>query len=322
MQLRPLGPTDLRVSPLGLGCWQFSEGRGLVGGYWPALAPEVTRAIVSSSLAGGINWFDTAEAYGRGRSEAALARALKQAGKAPGDVVVATKWSPFLRTASSLASNVESRLAYLDGFGIDLFQIHMPFGALSSHRAQMEAMADLLAAGKIGAVGVSNFSAAQMRHCHAVLKERGVALASNQVRYSLLDRRIESNGVLDAAEELGVTVIAYSPLAQGLLSGKFHADPDAIRRRPGPRRYLGQFRRSGLAKSAPVIEALRDIAGRYGATPSQVALNWLVSFHGETVVAIPGASKLRHAVENVGSMTFELTPAERKKLDEMTRPFV
>ncbi len=322
MNTRELGRTGIEISPLGLGCWQFSEGKGLVGGFWPALPPDVVQGIVHTSLAGGITWFDTAEAYGGGKSEAALARALKAEGKAPGSVVVATKWMPFGRTAGNIGKTIGDRLRYLDGYPIDLYQVHQAMGALATHAAEMDAMADLVEAAKVKSVGISNFNASQMRTCHEALAKRGLPLASNQMKYSLLDRRIEGNGVMDAAKELGVTIIAYSPLAQGLLSGKFHDDPSLIKNRPGPRKWMPAFRDSGLERSKPVVEVVRRIAERHGVTPSQVALNWLVTFHGDTVVAIPGASKVKHAEENVGALSFQLSDAELAEIDEVSRPFI
>ena len=254
-ELRPLGRSSLAVSAIGLGCWQFSEGHGIAGAFWPALPQETANQIVAASLAGGIDWFDTAEMYGGGRSEAALARALTAADRRNGDVVVATKWWPVLRTAGDLRATISERRARLAPFDIDLYQVHQLY-SLSSIAAQMDAMADLVAAGAIRTVGVSNFSAAGMRAAHAALAARGLPLISNQVRYSLLDRRIESNGVLEVARALGVTIIAWSPLAQGLLTGKFHREPDLVRTRPGPRRWLAGFRRRGLERSRPLVEAL------------------------------------------------------------------
>jgi aryl-alcohol dehydrogenase-like predicted oxidoreductase len=320
MHPRKLGRSDIEISPLGLGCWQFSEGRGLVGGFWEALPPSTVEEIIDASIRGGINWFDTAEAYGNGRSEQALAAALTRLGKKPGDVVVATKWMPFPRFASSIGATIGTRLSSLSPFGIDLHQIHQPY-SLATIDAEAEAMAKLVHEGKIKTVGVSNFSARQMRAMHAALARRGVALVSNQMPYSLLRRGIESNGVLAAAKELGITLIAYSPLAQGLLSGKFHEDPSLIKGRVGPRKYLPGFRARGLEKSRPLIEELKKIALAHGATPSQVALNWLVSFHGDTVVAIPGASKRRQAEENTGTMDFTLTPDELRRIDELSQRF-
>jgi aryl-alcohol dehydrogenase-like predicted oxidoreductase len=317
---RRLGRTSIETTPIGLGCWQFSGGSGPVGGYWETLPPVTVDEIVAAALAGGIDWFDTAEIYGRGRSEEALAHALTAAGRKNGDVVVATKWWPVPRTASSIRTTIDERLRRLGGFSIDLHQVHQPF-SFSPVASQMEAMADLVAAKKIRAVGVSNFSAAAMRRAHTALARRGIPLASNQVRYSLIDRRIESNGILAAAKELGVTIIAYSPLGQGILSGKFHDDPALIRKRPGPRRFLPLFRTRGLARSRPLVDEVRKVAAARGATPSQVALNWLLHFHGETVVAIPGATRPRHAEEAAEAMGFRLTPEEMSRLDERSRPF-
>jgi len=320
VQKRRLGRSDVDISIVGLGCWQFSESTGLAGGYWEALSAQTVEEIVGASLRGGINWFDTAEIYGRGRSERALAGALTRLGKKPGEVVIATKWWPFPRTASSIVSTIDDRLACLSPFGIDLHQIHHSF-ALATVGAQANAMGDLLQAGKIRTVGVSNFSARRMRAAHAALAKRGFSLASNQMQYSLLDRRIESNGVLAACKELGITLIAYSPLAQGVLSGKFHDDPSLILR-TGPRKFMPNFRARGLERSRPLVEELKKIAAAHGATPSQVALNWLAHFHGETVVVIPGATKGRHAEENVGSMGFTLTPDELRRIDELSRQFL
>jgi aryl-alcohol dehydrogenase-like predicted oxidoreductase len=317
---RSLGRSPITISPIGLGCWQFAGGRGVSGGYWQALSQETMNQIVAASLAAGITWFDTAEVYGGGRSETALATALTAAGKKNGDVVVATKWWPMFRTAGNIKSTFAERLARLAPFGIDLHQIHQPF-ALASTAAQMRAMADLVADHKIRAVGVSNFSAARMRAAHRALAARGTPLVSNQVRYNLLDRRIETNGTLNTAKELGVTIIAYSPLAQGILSGKFHRDPNIIRSRPGPRKWMAAFRGRGLARSRPLVAALEEIARAHGATPSQVALNWLLHFHGDTVVVIPGATSATQAAENARAINFRLDDTELNSLDELSRPF-
>jgi aryl-alcohol dehydrogenase-like predicted oxidoreductase len=307
------------VSPIGLGCWQFSQGHGLGGKFWGMMTDDKIKEVVRISLQGGINWFDTAEAYGWGASERALARALKALGRSPGEVVVATKWHPLFRTARSIPKTIGARIDCLDGYPIDLFQVHNPL-SFSSIEAQMAAMAGLVEEGKIRAVGVSNFSARQMRKAHAALAGRGFRLISNQVRFSLLDREIETNGILDTARELGVSIIAYSPLAQGILSGKFHADPSLIRRTPGFRKYLGAFKTRGLEKSRPLIEALRDVAAKHAATLSQVALNWAAAVHGDQVVAIPGASSPAQAAENAGALSFSLTREDLELLDRVSRP--
>lgn len=318
---RSLGSTGIPVSPIGLGCWQFSGGEGVAGRYWPAIPRETVTEIVRLSLEGGVDWFDTAEAYGRGRSETSLATALQDLGWKAGSVAIATKWYPLLRTAGSIRRTIGERLSHLSPYGIDLHQIHVGVGSFSSKRAQVEAMAGLVDAGLIRAVGVSNFSARAMRLAARVLERHGLPLASNQVRYSLLDRRIETNGVLAAAGEIGATIIAYSPLAQGLLSGKFHRDPESVKRLAGPRRFQGLFRSRGLRRSAPVVAALEAIAAERHVTPAQVALRWLIDAHGELVVAIPGASNERQARENAGALDFELSPGEIETLDRASRAF-
>ena len=316
----PLGQSSIRISAIGLGCWQFSGGKGFIGGWWQEVPQAMVDQIVAASLTAGVNWFDTAELYGGGRSESALAKALTAAGKKNGDVLVASKWWPLWRTAGSIKATITERQACLSPFGIDLYQIHQPW-AFSSIAAQMNAMADLADAGQIQMVGVSNFSSAQMREAHAALAARGISLVSNQVHYSLLRRRIENNGVLATAKELGITIIAYSPLAQGLLTGKFHRNPTLIRSRPGPRKWIPEFRQRGLERSRMLVTALEQIAEAHQATPAQVALNWLVNFHGETVVAIPGATSVIQADENAGTLRIQLSMAELKQLDELSRMF-
>ncbi len=194
LPMRTLGWTGIPITPIGLGLMEFSGGGGWLGKLFPVIPQEDKDAIVKAAIDGGINWFDTAELYGSGVSEASLATALKAAGRADGDVVVATKWWPMFRTARNIRRTIGTRLGFLDGFSISVYMVHQPFG-FSSVEAEMEAMADLVEAGRIRSVGVSNFSAERMRRAHAVLQKRGLPLAVNQMRYSLLDRSIEQNGV-------------------------------------------------------------------------------------------------------------------------------
>ncbi|MFA5374624.1 MAG: aldo/keto reductase [Dehalococcoidia bacterium] len=315
MQKRRLGRTDIYITPIGLGTWQLSEGQGFHKYMWAGISAETTNSIIKTALDGGISWFDTAEIYGNGRSEKGLASALKAAGKNNGDVVIATKWWPLMRRASSIRNTIDERLSCLKPFAIDLYQVHNPY-SFASIGAQMNAMADLCEAGKIRSIGVSNFSAKMMRKAHDVLARRGVSLASNQVKYNLLARGIEDNGVLDAAKELGITIICYSPLEMGLLSGKFHNDPNLLRSRPrGRRNAIGKK----LEASRPLIDVLSKIAEAHGATVSQVALSWLVTFSGDMVVAIPGASKPKHAEESAGAMKVALTCEEMERIDRVAR---
>ncbi len=242
IQMRPLGKTDILVTPIGLGVMELSGGGGLLGHMFPVIPQEEKNAIIKAALDGGINWFDTAEMYGAGISERSLAIGLKAAGKSDKDVIVATKWLPFLRTAGNIPHSINDRLRFLDGFSIANYMVHQPY-SFSSPEAEMNAMADLVEAGKIRSVGVSNFNPARMRRAHAALAKRGLPLAVNQVRYSLLNREIETNGVLETARELGVTIVAYTPLARGLLSGKYHKNPELLNRISGWRkaRHAAQY---------------------------------------------------------------------------------
>ncbi|MFC3997488.1 aldo/keto reductase [Nocardiopsis sediminis] len=318
MDRRQLGRTGIEVSPIGLGCMQLSGG-GLTAGFYPHIDQPTATSIVGAALDGGVDWFDTAELYGSGGSERALTTALAQRGIEPGGVTIATKWLPLLRTAASITHTVGARLEALQGFPIDLHQIHMPFGNLSSIPAQVRRMADLKESGRIRAVGVSNFSARQMTAAHNLLRSRGIELASNQVQVSLLKRDIERDGTLEAARRLGITLIAYSPLHSGLLTGKFHADPGLVAAVPRTRRAIGGFSPKALARTAPLIDELRAIGDAHGATPAQVALNWLVGFYGDTVIVIPGASRPHQAAESAGAMDLTLTARERDRLDELSR---
>lgn len=318
MTLRNLGKTQLKISPIGLGCWQFSGGGSVVGRYWGTLSQETVNEVVRISLKHGINWFDTAEAYGFGASERSLSTALQAAGVQPKDALIATKWMPALRFAASLPSNTDTRLKALHPYPISLLQIHQPT-SFSSIESQMKALAELLKDGRIRSAGVSNFNLAQMRRAAEALDAHGFPLASNQMPYSLLNRRIEQNGVLDYAKQNGITIIAYSPLAQGLLSGRFHDQPELVGALSGLRKFIPAFHAANLRRTQPLIDELKFIAQTHQMTPAQVALRWVIQFHDETVVAIPGASRPQQAQQNADVLTFTLTDQELTRLDEVSR---
>ena len=322
MDMRDLGRSGLKITPIGLGCWQMQQGKGMTGMMWSVLEQETMDAIVAAALQGGISWYDTAEAYGRGASERALAAGLQRAGVEPGGVVVATKWLPILKPARDIRSNIDERIECLAPYPVDLFQVHIPWSR-SPVAAQMHEMAALVRAGKVKAIGVSNFSAKKMSQAGAALHAEGLPLASNQVRINLLERGIETNGVLDLAREHRVTLIAYSPLAQGVLTGKFHEDPSRVKAvswgRRSPLGGSGKFLTpEGLARTAPLIDALRAVGENHGATPAQVALAWLVTYYGEAVVAIPGASRPEHAAESAAAMDVQLSAAEVDRIDRLS----
>jgi aryl-alcohol dehydrogenase-like predicted oxidoreductase len=315
MNTRELGRTGIQISPIGLGGAQFSGGG--MSTFWELPQSQVD-TIITAALDGGITWFDTAEGYGSGRSERSLSAGLTHAGKKPGDVVVATKWTPFRRTARNIARTIDERITNLAPFPIDLYQIHLPYGSLSSIRSQVRAMGRLAAAHEVGAVGVSNFSARQMEIAHAELAKQGIQLASNQVQINLLHRKIETNGVLETARRLGITLIAYVPLKSGLLTGKFHADHELLAKLPRMRRMMLGMSDKKIERTAPLIDGLREIARVHSVTVGQVALAWLITYYGDTVIAIPGASKPYQAEEAAGAMKVALSEEETHRLAELS----
>ena len=151
------------------------------------------------------------------------------------------------------------------------------------------------------------------------LAEHGIPLASNQVQINLLHRRIERNGVLETGRRLGVTLIAYSPLASGMLTGKFHADRSLLTNMPRARRMINGLTDKHLDRTAPLIDGLREIAAAHQATISQVALAWLITYYGDTVVAIPGASKPHHAEKAAGALKVDLSRDESARLADLSR---
>jgi aryl-alcohol dehydrogenase-like predicted oxidoreductase len=315
--LRRLGKTDIYVTPVGLGLLQFSQGWIFFRYSYRKLPADTMNNIVKAAIEGQINWFDTAEIYGLGRSERSLARGLKSANGDKFNIVIATKWFPLFRTAKNIPKTIDTRLKWLEGNRIDLYQVHLPY-SFSSDEEIMNKMTDILEQGKIRSIGVSNYSDKKMRKAFSALSERGVPLASNQVHYSLLNRKIESNGILNTAKELGITVIAYCPLESGLLSGKFHSNHNVLDSTPFHRRNQLKTK---LDNSRSVINLLREIGKIHNATPAQVALNWLINFHGETVVAIPGASAVNQVRDNAGAMNIILSTGEMDELDIISRKF-
>jgi aryl-alcohol dehydrogenase-like predicted oxidoreductase len=308
----PLGKTNIRISPIGLGTWQWGD-RAM----WSYGATHTDRDIHEAfrkSIEGGIDFFDTAELYGKGRSEVLLGECLREMAPAGSGVpvVVATKFAPlpFRLRKGALVRALRASLARLGLARVDLYQVHFPY-SLVPVPVWADALADAVEAGLTRSVGVSNYSAAQMRQAHEVLSRRGIPLASNQVEYHLLKRKVERNGVLQSCRELGVALIAYSPLAKGLLTGKYTPE----NRPPGLRKYTA--RKGKLSSIQPLLGLMREVGQAHeGKSPAQVALNWIVC---KGAVPIPGAKNAHQAQENAAAAGWRLAAAEIAALDEMSR---
>lgn len=299
-------PPTLTGTRFGIGTWSW--GDRLFWGYGQGYEKEDLKQVFKASLDAGIDFFDTAEVYGQGRSESYLGEFITEDRR---PARVATKFMPYpwrLKRAN-LIKALRASLERLGMQRVALYQIHQPLPPISVE-TWMEGMIEAFQAGLIDAVGVSNYDRQRMNRAYERLTREGIPLASNQVEYSLINRRVEKNGLLKACQELGVTLIAYSPLGLGLLSGKYTPDnpPQGIR---GAR-----YNRKFLAQIQPLISLLRKIGAEHaGKTPSQVALNWAMS---KGTLVIPGAKNLDQFEQNKGALGWKLSDQELEALDEMS----
>lgn len=275
---RSLGRAGTTVSALGVGTNKWAVGRN------DESVLETYRAFQD----GGINFFDTAEIYGFGKSERLLGDCIRRDGR---PAFVATKFAPvpFRSAPKNLFKALEGSLRRLGIGAIDLYYLHFPVGDVV---ALADAMAEAVKQGKVRHVGVSNFGADRMRRFADRLGQAGIPLSANEVHFSLAARKPESNGVLAACREIGASLIAYFPLAMGRLA-----------------------RPADAGKATPLQQAVAEIAAAHQASPSQVALNWLLA-RDPCVIPIPGASKARNAKQNMAALDWTLAPGEVARLDE------
>jgi len=279
---RSLGKTGFSVSSIGVGTNRWRKDGN------DAAVAETYRTLID----GGIDFVDTAEIYGFGKSERLIGDCLTAH---PKPAFVASKFAPFVArmSAKSLMSALDSTLVRLGRKTIDLYYIHFPF-PFANLDALTDALAEAVKAGKARAVGVSNFKADQMRRAADRLARAGIPLAANEVHYSLLHRDPERNGVLDACKETGASLVAYFPLA----SGRLARGPDAAK----PDRF------------DPLRRTLGEIAERHQASAAQVALNWLLA-RDPCIIPIPGATKAAHARANISALSVQLSADEFARID-------
>lgn len=299
-----LGKTEVFIPPLGTGTWQW--GDQMLWGFGGEYTETDAKEAFYISLEAGINFFDTAEVYGSGISERVLGSCVSEIEQ---PVIIATKFLPFpwRLWRGTLRSALKSSLKRLNVDRIDLYQIHLPMPPMPVEFWAKE-LATVVKEGLTRAVGVSNYTVDQMRRTHAILAKEGVPLASNQVEYSLVERSPERNGLLAACNELGITLIAYSPLGKGTLTGKY--TPEHIP--PGMR--ARHYNRGFLERLQPLIHKLHEIGQDHASkTPAQVALNWCIC---KGTVPIPGSKNARQAHENTEAVGWRLTEEEIAILDE------
>jgi aryl-alcohol dehydrogenase-like predicted oxidoreductase len=303
---------ELKVAPLGVGAWAWGTTR--LWGYGKEYNRSDVGRAFRTSMAEGVTLVDTAEVYGNGASERIIGEILREGGF-EGRPVIATKFAPlpYRFSAKSLLKAVDKSLERLSIEMIDLYQIHFP-NPIFKINSLMDALAETVKAGKVRQVGVSNYGADQMKRAHDRLTSHRVSLASNQVEYSLLQRAPETDGVLEACRDLGVTLIAYSPIAKGLLTGKYGPGGD---RPSGLVRRMGRaFGEQNLKKIEPVVNILREIGEAHDKQPAQVALNWLIT--QRNTFPIPGAKNEHQARQNAGALGWEMAGEEAEKLELAT----
>ena len=303
-----LAGSDISIPTLGVGTWAWGDRSTWgMGGYDAGLTRGSIQEAWNASIDAGVTLFDTAEVYGRGESERIIGAMLASDPQRATSVVVATKFMPSpwkLQVRGALMKSLRSSLDRLGLPAVHLYQIHGPV-SLRSHAALADALAAAHQAGLVKAVGVSNYSAKETRSIAKELEVRGLSLATNQIEFSLLRRLPETGGLLATCLELGVLPLAYSPIGQGRLTGKYSASHPP----PGKR----TFAKYPMVVVDRVVAALRRIGDKHdGKLPTQVALNWVMA---KGAVPIPGAKNRHQAEENAGALGWRLDDEELAELD-------
>lgn len=295
----------LHAIEMGLGAWQW--GDRIIWQFGHGYNAEEVHKAFKVSIHEGIRFVDTAEAYGNGLSERLLGEFLKETDQ---PVLIATKFFPWpwRFRKGALVKALQGSLARIGVESVDLYQIHWPSPVMSTDSV-MEGLAECVQRGMTRTVGVSNYNQNRMLAAYSSLARRNVPLASNQVHYSLLNRTVEKNGTLARCKELGIRLIAYSPLEKGLLSGKYSA------KNPPPGSRAGMYANL-IHKIDPLIKAMTEIGQDHGGkTNSQIALNWVIA---KGALPIPGAKTEEQAQQNAGALGWKLTEAEIARLDEIS----
>lgn len=298
-----LNEFSLKNIEIGVGAWSW--GDRFFWNYGGSYSDSDISAAFNAALEAGINFFDTAEVYGQGRSEQILGQLAKTTDR---KIFIATKYFPYpwRLSKSSLHNALQKSLRRLQVDQVSLYQIHWP-ASMIPLETLLERLAEEVRSDRTLQAGVSNFNINQTQRAYITLENSGSQLASNQVEYHLLNRKIENNGLLARCQELGVRVIAYSPLAQGLLTGKYSPESPP----PG---FRGRRYALMLKEIRPIIDLMTEIGKSHeGKTPGQVALNWCIC---KGTLPIPGAKNLGQIQLNNGSVGWRLSDGEIDALDK------
>lgn len=305
MKYTNLGTSDLKVSAIGLGGWQF-DFKGW--GHSRDFHRDDAIAIIQRALDLGVNFIDTAEIYGRGKSEEIIGEAIQERRD---EVVIATKFLPLTLRPSKIRKAVKNSLKRLQIDTIDLYQIHYPVPFVSKKRL-LHYMEEMVKEGIIRYIGVSNFSQKLLEKAQTSLKSEEIV--SNQVKYNMLQRGIEEN-LLPYARKERISIIAYSPLAQGVLTGKYREQGP----KGGIRRSNRLFAPVNLRRVWPVLDELERVASAHKGTSAQVAIAWAIQ--DPTVIAIPGAKSIEQLTSNVEAVELVLSQNELQQLDTTLQVF-
>ena len=303
-----LAGTEAAIPALGVGTWAWGDAKTWgYGTYDAATSGDTIREAWEASIDAGATFFDTAEVYGDGESERIIGGLLAADPERAAKVQLATKFMPVpwkLNVRSALLASLRASLERLGLERVDLYQIHGPI-SLRGHGALAEALAAAHQEGLVRAVGVSNYSASETRKFDAELRKRGLRLATNQIEFSLLRTVPETSGLLATCQELGVVPLAYSPIGQGRLTGKYSAE--------NPPPSTRNFSAHPMERVDRVVAELRRVGeANGGKTPSQVALNWIIA---KGAVPIPGAKNREQAEQNAGALGWLMGDEDVAALD-------
>lgn len=337
MELKELGKSGVIVPEMGVGTMLWTPGG--------SISEETISQTFAACIDAGLNFFDTAEIYGGGSSERVLEKCIKKDGR---PVLVATKFAPpsqmnpltqKRKTVSkdspkALVEALDGSLSRLGVDHIDLYQMHMPpKGDIADY---MDVMAEAVKVGKVRAVGVCNFNEAQIQETHTALAKHGIPLATAMVGYNLLRRWPETNGTFAACKELGISIIPYAPLAEGVLTGKYRAKGRHVPLGYKVALYFGHLDITkdhtdsktliqrifstpvelDRERLEPLFQAMAEIAAAHDKTLAQVAINWLITNEDVHVIPITGMKSVKQVNDNVGSLGWSLTSEERTRIDK------